>query len=197
MINHNKYVDFSDTQTAFASKSDKELRKALWLFKLMHRTWLVDVATVVGGFAIRWHLPFAKMIAKKTVFEQFVGGESLAESQESIEKLGRSRILTVLDYGAEGKSSERELDAARDQFMNAITFAASSESVPVISIKVSALAENQLLEAVQAGKALTEVEKNRFKAVKQRIDKITHQAHQHGVKIFVDAEESWIQDPID
>jgi proline dehydrogenase len=197
MINQNKYVDFSDTQIAFASKSDKELRKSLWLFKMMQRTWLVDLATAFGGFAVRFHLPFAKMIVKRTVFEQFVGGESLSQSQESIEKLWRSRILTVLDYGAEGKSSEEELDAARDQFMKAITFAASNEGVPVVSIKISALAENQLLEAVQAKKALTETEKKRFEAVKQRIDQIANEAHQHGVKIFVDAEESWIQDPID
>jgi proline dehydrogenase len=197
MVNNNKYVDFSDTKTAFASKSDSELRKALWLFKMMQRTWLVDLASVVGGFAVKWHLPFAKMLVKQTVFEQFVGGESLTESQDSIEKLWRSRILTVLDYGAEGKSSEVELDAARDQFLEAITFAASSESIPVISIKVSALAENQLLEAVQAGKALNEVKKNRFRAIRQRVDKIAHSAHKHGVKIFVDAEESWIQEPID
>ena len=197
MTNRNEYVDFSDTRIAFASKSDKELRKSLFLFKLMNKSWLVDLATFLGGWAVRWHFPFAKYVVKETIFEQFVGGETLSESLPSIEKLWDSRILTVLDYGAEGKSDEQDLDAARDQFLEAISFAASSESVPVVSIKVSALSENALLEEVQKGKILTPRNQQRFDAVRGRIKSIAEKASELGVKIFVDAEETWIQDTID
>ncbi|NND31166.1 MAG: proline dehydrogenase [Saprospiraceae bacterium] len=197
MSNSNAYVDFSDTETAFASKSDKELKKSLLLFKLMTKSWLVDLATWVGGWAVRWQLPFAKMIVKETIFEQFVGGETLSESQNSIERLWSSRILTVLDYGAEGKSAEPDLDEARDQFLEAVTFAASNESVPVVSVKMSALAQNQLLEKVQKGNNLSSAEAIRFKSVQSRIKAVVEKAFDLGVKIFIDAEESWIQETID
>ena len=107
MTDSNNYVDFSDTQTAFASKSDKELTKSLWLFRLMSNGTLVDIATTLGRWAVRWRFPFAKTLVKKTIFDQFVGGETLTESQSSIEKLWKSRILSVLDYGAEGKSTRK------------------------------------------------------------------------------------------
>ncbi|MBK8503641.1 MAG: proline dehydrogenase family protein [Saprospiraceae bacterium] len=197
MADSNKYVDFSDTQTAFASKSAKELTKSLWLFRLMSNSTLVDIATKLGGWAVRWNFPLAKMLVKKTIFDQFVGGESLTESQSSIEKLWKSRILSVLDYGAEGKTTEKDLDDARDQFIRSALFAAASESVPVVSIKVSALAQNELLEEVQRGGKLTSEAQQRYARVKERVNQICQEAYEQGIKIFIDAEETWIQEPID
>jgi len=197
MNNRNQYVDFSDTETAFASKSLRELKKSLWLFKMMNNSTLVDIGTAMARWAVNWHIPFTKTIVKATVFDQFVGGETLVESQNSIERLWKSRILSVLDYGAEGKSEEKDLDAACEQFSRSVLFAAASESVPVVSIKVSALAENELLEKVQKGDKLSEDEGQRFQRVKERVIRICREAFEQGVKIFIDAEESWIQQPID
>jgi len=197
MADRKNYVDFSDTQTAFASKSDNELTKSLWLFRLMSNRTLVDIATTLARWAVKWRFPFAKTLVKKTIFDQFVGGETLAESQSSIEKLWKSRILSVLDYGAEGKSTEKELDAARDQFIRSVLFAAASESVPVVSIKVSALAQNELLEEVQRGGKLTLEAGQRYLRVKDRVNQICREAYEQGIKIFIDAEETWIQEPID
>lgn len=197
MNNRNEFVDFSDTETAFASKSNKELKKSLWLFRMMNNGTLVDVATLLARWAVRWHIPFTKTLVKATIFDQFVGGETLPDSQSAIEKLWKSRILSVLDYGAEGKSTEKDLDAACEQFVRSVLFAAASESVPVVSIKVSALAQNELLEKVQAGKELTPDENARFSRVKERVNRICREAYQQSIKIFIDAEESWIQEPID
>jgi proline dehydrogenase len=197
MTERNEYVDFSDTKTAFASKSLKELRKSLWLFRFMNHGTLVDILTALAGWAIRWRIPLAKTLIKYTIFDQFVGGETLSESQSSIDKLWKSHILTVLDYGAEGKSTEEELDAARDQFVHSVIFAAASESVPVVSIKVSALAQNDLLEKVQRGDELTMEERERFERVRERVNQICREAYEQGIRIFIDAEESWIQEPID
>lgn len=197
MTDRKDYVDFTDTQTAFASKSDKELRKSLWLFKFMNNSRLVDLSTTVAGWAVRWNIPLARTLVKSTIFDQFVGGETLEESQSSIEKLWKSRILTVLDYGAEGKASEHELDTARDQFIKSVVFAASGESVPVVSIKVSALAQNELLEKVQRGETLNVLQQEKYVKVKARVNQICEEAYRHDIKIFIDAEESWIQQPID
>ncbi|MCB0688511.1 MAG: proline dehydrogenase family protein, partial [Saprospiraceae bacterium] len=197
MDNRNEFVDFSDTETAFASKSLKELKKSLWLFKMMNKETLVDIATACARWAIKWHIPFTKTVIKSTIFDQFVGGETLQESEQAIEKLWKSRILSVLDYGAEGKSSEKDLDAACDQFVRSVLFAAASEGVPVVSIKVSALAQNDLLEKVQARDKLTTAEQDRYSRVQERVNRICNQAYETGMKIFIDAEESWIQEPID
>jgi proline dehydrogenase len=158
---------------------------------------LVDIVTRLGRWAVHWRFPFAKTLVKKTIFDQFVGGETLIESQSSIERLWKSRILSVLDYGAEGKTTEKELDAARDQFIRSVLFAAASESVPVVGIKVSALAQNELLEEVQRGDKLSIEAQQRFARVKERVIQICQEAYEQGVKIFIDAEETWIQEPID
>ena len=193
----NQFVDFSNTETAFSLKSDQELKKAAWLFNLMNKKWLVDLVTPVAVWASKYPIPFFKFMVRKTIFDQFVGGENLQESQLAVDKLWSGRILTVLDYGAEGKSEEGDLDLAKDQFIKAVTFAASNESVPVVSIKISALSQNRLLEEVQAGKDLNAEDAQLFAHVKKRVDTICQHAYELGVKIFIDAEESWIQDPID
>ncbi len=197
MKKRNDYVDFSDTKTAFSDKDDRELRKALWLFRMMNKQWLVDVGTIVAEWALRWKIPLAKTIIKSTIFDQFVGGETLKESESSIARLWSNNILTVLDYGAEGKSSEEDLDNAQQQFVRSVIFAATNESTPVVSIKVSALAPNHLLEEVQQGKSLSIVDEQRWRRVKDRVNVICSEAFDNGVRIFIDAEESWIQDPID
>ena len=163
----------------------------------MNKKWLVDLITPMAGWASKYPIPLFKLMVKKTIFEQFVGGETLSESQKAIDKLWSERILTVLDYGAEGKSEEEDLDQARDQFLRAVTFAASNESVPVVSIKISALSQNRLLKAVQTDQHLSDEDAALFRQVKKRVDAICEKAYQLGVKIFIDAEESWIQDAID
>lgn len=193
--NHN--VDFSNTEVAFAHKSDKELRKAGWLFRMMNKKWLVDLTSSIALIAVRWRIPFSKWLIKATIFEQFVGGESLYECQDKIKKLWHNKTLTVLDYGAEGKSEEEDLDEARDQFLQAIEFAAAHESVPVVSIKVSALSKNSLLEAIQSKESLTIDEVALQTRMEKRVEDICKSGYQHRVKIFIDAEESWIQDTID
>ncbi len=193
----NQYVDFSNTEIAFGLKSDRELKKSAWLFNLMNKRWLVSLTTPLANWASKYPIPFFKWMVKRTIFDQFVGGEYLHECQPAIDRLWSARILTVLDYGAEGKSDEEDLDEAKEQFIRAITFAASNESVPVVGIKVSALSKNRLLEFVQNQQQLSDQDQHLFMQVKERVNEICSHAHQMGVKIFVDAEESWIQDTID
>ncbi len=191
------WIDFSDTETTFRNKTDRELRKAVWLFGAMRYAWLVKLVSKVGEWAVKWRLPLVRWAVKVTIFDQFVGGETLAESQSSIERLWESRILTVLDYGAEGKDREQDFDAARDQFKAAIDFAAAHHCIPVVSIKVTALAPFALLEAIQLDRTLSPDEEAAWQRAQRRTDAICDHASQQGVRIFIDAEESWIQDVID
>ena len=192
----NEFVDFSNTEIAFSHKTDAELKKSARLFAFMNKKWLVDILSSLGIVAVRYRFPLARKLVRYTIFEQFVGGESLPESQDNIDRLWQTKTLTVLDYGAEGRTDEADLDEARDQFLQAVAFASSRESVPVVGIKVSALSKNELLQGKQAGE-LNGAQQALYERAVDRVDAICKLGQAHGVHIFIDAEESWMQDAID
>jgi len=101
----NAVISFDNTQNAFAYKTDKELKKARFLFKSMGYQWLVKLGTRITPWAIRIGLP-VKGLIRKTIFKQFVGGETLEETASVAKKLGEYSVQVILDYGVEGVHSE-------------------------------------------------------------------------------------------
>ena len=190
-------VDFSNTQIAFANKTDAELKQMAWLFKMMNKSWLVNWLSPLGAFAVKYRLPFAKWLTKKTIFPQFVGGTTLLESQTAIDKLYANQTLSILDYGAEAKSSEKDFNHTMNETIRAIEFAANNDPVPVVSAKVTGLGRFALLESIQNGVELTSETRKEYKSILKRMDSICHVASEKKVGVFFDAEESWIQDTID
>jgi len=192
-----KIVDFSNTEIAFADKSDRELKDAAWLFYMMNKPWVSNWGTAFGAWAVKWQLPFSEIVTQRTIFKQFCGGRTLLESTETIGRLSNFGVASILDYGAEAKSTEEEFNKTMNENIRAIDFAAQNGSVPVISTKITGLARFGLLEAMQSDSDLTPKETAEYKNVLKRIDSICHTAQQKGVSVFIDAEESWIQDAID
>ena len=190
-------IDFTNTATAFAGKTDAELKKSAWLFRLMNQSWLVNIGSKIGLTALQWNLPLVEETIKKTIFEQFCGGTTLLDSQSTIRKLHQQKAQSILDYGAEGKITELDFNGTMNESIRAIDFAEQNESTPVISLKITGLARFELLEKKQKGEALTEAEKKEFKNVNKRLDAICYAAHNKKVGVFIDAEESWIQGTID
>ncbi len=188
--------DFTNTEIAFRYKSDKDLRKAYRLFRLMNNPWLVSLGSALAVTAVKWGLPFAERLVENTVFRQFCGGTSLEETSRTIERLYRYQVLTILDYGAEGKETEADFEKTMRETVRAVQFAATHESVPVVSSKISGLASNALLEEVQGKEPESEASRKELLAVEKRLDKICAMAAEQGVAIFFDAEESWYQDTI-
>ncbi|MDX1666781.1 MAG: proline dehydrogenase family protein [Saprospiraceae bacterium] len=189
--------DFGDTRIAFANKSDRELKKTAWLFRMMNKYWLVRIGSALGPPLVRLNIPLVQKAVKKTIFNQFCGGTTLLECKSTIRHLYQHDVLTILDYGVEGKDEEEEFNRAMREIIRAIEFAGRNEGAPIVSTKVSGLARNQLLEDVQAGKKLSEAEQEEYRNVLKRLDSICHVARENNVGISIDAEESWIQDPID
>ena len=189
-------LDFSNTEIAFAFKTDQELKKAAWLFGLMNRHWLVGIGSKLGIAAIKMHLPFVESIVKHTIFEQFCGGTTLLECSQTIEKLYDYKVLTILDYGAEGKEKEEDFNQTMNETMRAVEFAVTHASVPVVSSKITGMARFGLLEAVQKGERLSAEEEQEYQNVTKRLDSICFTAAQKGVSIYFDAEETWIQGAI-
>lgn len=189
--------DFRNTEIAFSYLSDKELKQMSWLFTLMNKPWLVQTGSTIGRWAVQWNIPFARSIVKATLFRQFVGGASLLKSLPTIEKLAHYKTQTILDYGVEAKESEVDFNATLRENLRAIEFASGNEFVPVVSTKISGLASNPLLEKVARGDELSRAEEEAYKAVIKRVESISLSAYEKGVSVFFDAEESWVQAPID
>lgn len=190
-------LNFNNTEIAFSTKTDSELIKTFRLFKLMKNQTLVDIGSSLGLLAVKLNLPFTKTIIRRTIFNQFCGGENLMDCQTAIDNLYQFDTLTVLDYGAEAKSSEEELNAVMEETIRAVELAASNNSVPVVSTKLSGLADNEILEKVQTGAKLDSGEQRAYDQLYERINSICERACELGVGVFVDAEESWVQDTID
>lgn len=190
-------LDFSNTEIAFSNKSDKELKKTSLLFRFMNSKSLVKVGSLLGLYAIKLRIPFTEFFVRNTIFHHFCGGENLLDCQRTIDKLYEYDVYTVLDYGAEGKSDEDDLDAVMQEILRALEMAASNNSVPVVSTKITGLVDNEILEKMHAGTELSEGERRNYLHLYERVDEICGKAHELGISLYVDAEESWLQDPID
>lgn len=189
--------DFNDISIAFRDKNNAELKKTYWLFKGMNMPFLVNIGAKLGIIAIKLSLPLVNKIIKNTIFQQFCGGTSLKESLPVIERLAKQQIFSVLDYGAEGKNKEEEFDFTLQEAIRAVEFAANSGFNPFISIKLTGLVHQEILEDLASGKALNDDAILAFNKFKIRVDSLCHLAAVKKVSVFIDAEESWIQQPID
>ncbi|MDO7887898.1 proline dehydrogenase family protein [Hymenobacter cheonanensis] len=190
-------ISFEDTRIAFEAKTDAELRKMYALFAAMNNGSLVKAGGGLMQSALKFNFPGTKFLIKHSIFKQFCGGETIKECEPVIAELGRYHIGTILDYSVEGTGNDRSFDHTRDEILATIALAATTPNVPFSVFKVTGLMPTALLEKVQAGAALTPTEQASFERGRQRLDALCASAHQHGVRLFVDAEESWFQQTID
>ena len=208
----NPVISFENTEIAFKSKTDKELKKARFIFSSMDYTWLVKLGLKITPWAIKNKLPVNGLI-RKTIFAQFVGGETLEQTTVIAEKLRKYNVQAILDYGVEGKEDEANFDLACDEFIRVINYAGSEPNVPFMSIKVTGFVRfaflEKLHETILKGegtlmkrflKAIDELqggEKEEWHRVRHRMMRICKTAAEKNVGVLVDAEETWIQEPVD
>ncbi len=189
-------LDFQDTVTAFADKSDSELKEKYRLFKLMNSPTLNAISTRAARFALSIGLPIESII-KRTIYEQFCGGETIEESQATIEQLGRAGIGTILDYAVEGKTAEKEFDETKQEIIRTIERAKGDPYIPFSVFKVSGIAPLGTLEKMSSKKRLDAKGQSKCEHIHSRVEEICGFAARIGQPVFIDAEESWVQDAID
>lgn len=189
-------VDFNDTKTAFVLKSDTQLKKAYWLFRLVASKSLVGLGKKASNMAIKLGLPI-RTIVKQTVYDQFVGGETIEECESIIDKLHQQNVYSLLDFAVEGKESEADFDACKDEIIQTVKYGAEHKAVPFAVFKVTGVAKFALLEKYSAGQPFNEIESRAWTRAKNRIEEICYTANKYGLRIMIDAEESWIQGAID
>jgi len=190
-------IDFNNTEIAFKGKSSFQLAKAFWLFKIVSSKPMVSLGSVFTKTALTLHLPINYPI-KKTIFEQFCGGEYIEECNRTIKELGDFGIGTILDYSVEGKEDDKDLDNTVEEIIKTIEKAKLNETIPFSVFKPTGVSLFSILEQANEGiDNLSEEGLTRYNRVVARFDKICKKAHDLNVPLFIDAEDSWIQDTID
>ncbi len=196
MIYPSKGPDFDNTAAAFSHHSNAQLKKAYWLFYAMNKPWLVGVGIFLTKLAFKLRLP-VKPLIRHTVFQHFCGGETIGQCRETIQKLAKKGVGTILDYSVEGEESESSLDHTLQHLLNTVETAAGSADIPFAVFKVTGLASTALLEKFQKQEKLSSSEEGQLARARQRIHLLCRKAYESNVRIFFDAEESWIQGAID
>jgi proline dehydrogenase len=195
-------LSLDNTQIAFAYKSTAELKRARFLFSVIQSPIIVSIATKLTPALMNSGLPVNGLI-RSTIFNQFVGGETLEETARVAKQLGAYGVQVILDYGVEAKEGEENFDNVTEKIMEAVAFAATQNNIPFVSIKITGIASLQLLETLNEAPRLrsgihdSEMEDAAWDRVKERMYAVCDLAAEKGVGILLDAEETWIQDPID
>jgi len=201
-MNVSMSLSLDNTQIAFAYKSTAELKRARFLFSVIQSPLIVSIATKLTPALMNSGLPVNGLI-RSTIFNQFVGGETLEETARVAKQLGAYGVQVILDYGVEAKEGEESFDNVTEKIMEAVEFAATQNNIPFVSIKLTGIASLQLLETLNEAPRLrsgihdSEMEDAAWDRVKERMYAICDVATEKGVGILLDAEETWIQDPID
>lgn len=187
---------FNDTATAFALKSDSELERAYFLFKMIDSQPLVKIGTAVANFALKAHLPVEGLI-RATVFDHFCGGVNEEDCLKVVDKMYTKGVTSVLDYSVEGKEDEKQFDAALAMTLKTIQFAQERAAIPFAVFKPTGVGRFDLYVKVGEGQALTAEEQKEWERIQQRFDLICKTAYEKKVALLIDAEESWMQDAAD
>lgn len=189
-------LNFQDTATAFADKSSAELNEKYRLFRMMNSPILTQIGTGAVQLALSLGLP-VKGIIKKTLYEQFCGGETIEECQPTIQKLGASHIGTILDYSVEGKTDDDVFDRTKNEIHRTITRAREDDFVPFAVFKVTGVAPFEVLEKMNDCQDPLKKDADDCERARARVVELCQYAHSINQPVFIDAEESWIQDAID
>ena len=187
---------FDDTRIAFSYKSDRQLRKANFIFTIVNHPTISAVATRLVKLGLALRLPIHGLI-RSTVFDHFCGGETIEESERTIDTLGQFKVGTILDYSVEGEKTEAGFDQTCAAVLETFEEAKKSPHVPFCVFKVTGLADSDLLTKVQAKEPLTSDEVTAFEKVKARVNRICKKASDMQIPVLIDAEETWLQQPID
>ena len=193
MIDHSL---FENTATAFKLKSDSELERAYFLFKMISSQPLVRIGTAATNFALKANLPVEGLI-RSTVFDHFCGGVSEDDCLSVIDKLFTEKVSSVLDYSVEGKETTDQFDNALKKILKIIHFCDEREAMPIVVFKPTGFGRFHLYEKKTKGEDFTHLEQEEWDRIVARFDAVCKLAKEKDVEVLIDGEESWMQDAAD
>ncbi|TDK41940.1 proline dehydrogenase family protein [Algoriphagus formosus] len=189
-------ISFENLEVAFASKTDAKLRKMYLIFATLNNNLISGLGVGLANLAFKLKLPI-KGIMKKTMFGHFCGGETIDETILACQKLADYGVQAILDLSVEGKGDEESFEKTTEEIYQTMLKSAETDYMPFGVFKTTGLGDFHIMEKIQAGQKLTQAEEQAFDRVKERVDRLCKAAHDLGIRVMVDAEESWFQDVID
>lgn len=187
---------FEDTRTAFSLKSNSELKRAYFLFKMISMQPLVRIGTVLTHFALKTNLPVEGLI-RATVFDHFCGGVNEEDCLPVIDNLYTEHVSSVLDYSVEGKQIEEQFDSAVEKILKIIRFGDERKAMPIVVFKPTGFGRFYLYQKKTEGLEFTEAEQDEWDRVVARYDAVCKLAKERDIEVLIDGEESWMQDAAD
>jgi proline dehydrogenase len=189
-------INFEDTRTAFSIKTDRDLRRAYILFKLISYPILVKIANPFIWVCSTLRIPIG-WIVKPTAFKHFVGGETLEECQGAVLKLKSANVYSILDYSVEGKKSDKAINAALEETLKAVRHAGNNPDIPFAVFKPTAFGNSQALEMLSGAAVPDKDDIAEGEKFKSRIDQLCNTAYEYNIPIMIDAEDTYYQKFID
>lgn len=188
---------FDNTETAFVLKSDSELERAYFLFKMIANEPLVRIGTAVTNFALKAHLPVQGLI-RATVFDHFCGGVDEEDCMPVIEKMySKGKVSSVLDYSVEGKEEEEQFDHVLNKTLEILDFVDQKDAIPFGVFKPTGFGRFLIWQKKTEGTPLTAEEQKEWDRIEERFDIVCKKAYDCDVPLLIDGEESWMQDAAD
>jgi proline dehydrogenase len=187
---------FKDTKTAFSIKTDSELERAYFLFKMIQSEPLVRIGTAVTKFALKAHMPVEHLI-RASVFDHFCGGVTEEDCMPVIDKMYQKNVHSILDYSVEGKETEEQFDLALEKTLKILDFVKEKDAIPFAVFKPTGFGRFAIYQKITEKQPLTDSEKNEWKQIIKRFDKVCKKAFDNDVPLLIDAEESWMQEAAD
>lgn len=187
---------FDNTEIAFQLKTDAQLERAYFLFKMIANEPLVKMGTAVTKFALTVHLPVEGLI-RSTVFDHFCGGVNEKDCMPVVDSLFEANVYSVLDYSVEGKEEAAQFDATKDKVLELTRFAQHKPAMPFSVFKPTGLGKFKIWQKVTENQSLSTSEEEAWQIIQQRYESICAEAHDRNITLLIDAEESWMQDAAD
>ncbi len=187
---------FDDTEIAFAMKTDSELERAYFLFKMIKSEPLVRIGTAITNFALKAHMPVEHLI-RASVFDHFCGGITEEDCMATIDKMYAKKVHAVLDYSVEGKETENQFDFAMDKTLKILDFVKEKQSIPFAVFKPTGFGRFKIYQKITEKEPLSVEEQEEWRKIEDRYDTVCKKAFENDVPLLIDAEESWMQTAAD
>lgn len=192
----NATINFNNSEIAFRNKTSAELKEAHLLFKVMNNSTMVKLGKHLVNFAFAIHLPI-NWIIRRTLYQHFVGGTSISDCANTIDRLAQRNVGAILDFAVEGEEKDELFDATCDEVIRTIEFAQNNKDVPFSAFKITGIGRFNLLAKISDKIEITDEEDEEFERIYDRVDAIFKRGYELGVPVLIDAEHSWIQPVLD
>lgn len=189
-------VSLNNTKTAFSHLSDLELKKAQLLFLVLKNRFLSELGPKILTTMIKYKFPVLTIV-KKTMFAHFCGGESIEDCQKIIEKNGQKNVGAILDFSVEGENSEESYEKTFEEIKKTVEASSKSKHIPFAVFKITGICSTDLLEKRSKNVSLGDLELAAWHKAENRCEAICRLAAESQTMVFIDAEQSFLQDAID